>query len=109
MKISCGIIKDLLPLYLDSVCSNESKAAIDEHLEVCNNCKTELQFMQQSLPFSNTEQNLNEAEAIKNLSKVWKKGMNKSMRKGIFITLIVIVALVVIANFLSIFFAVGFF
>ena len=97
MKVSCEIIKDLLPLYLDNVCSNDSKAAIDEHLTACENCKSELQAMQTSLPINRAKQNINEAEAVKRLSKRWKKGMNKSLLKGIFITVLVIAALALIA------------
>jgi predicted anti-sigma-YlaC factor YlaD len=96
MKISCEIIKDLLPLYLDGVCSNDSKAAIEEHLTDCDNCESELQAMQKLLPPDNTEQNLNEAEAIKKLSKRWKKGMTKSLLKGILFTILTIVAIALI-------------
>ena len=35
MKISCDIIKDLLPLYYDGVCSADSKAIIEAHLAQC--------------------------------------------------------------------------
>ena len=37
------------------------------------------------------KQNLTEAEAVKNLSKKWKKGMFKALLKGILITLITVV------------------
>ena len=93
MKISCEIIKDLLPLYHDGVCSYDSKTMVEEHLAYCDSCKAELQAMDEELPINNAEQNLNEAEAVKKLSRRWKKGMNKSLLKGILIT-IVIVALV---------------
>ena len=33
MSNKCDIIKDLLPLYADDVCSDESKKAVDEHLK----------------------------------------------------------------------------
>lgn len=39
MKYTCGVIKDLLPLYLDGVCSEESKKAIETHLSECSDCK----------------------------------------------------------------------
>ena len=39
MKISCNIIRDLLPLYLDQVCSEESKDMIENHLTECENCR----------------------------------------------------------------------
>jgi predicted anti-sigma-YlaC factor YlaD len=93
MKTSCEIIKDLLPLYHDGVCSNDSKTMVEEHLAYCDSCKAELQAMDDELPINNAEQNLNEAEAVKKLSKRWKKGMVKSLLEGILIT-IVIIALV---------------
>ncbi|MCR6546485.1 zf-HC2 domain-containing protein [Dehalobacterium formicoaceticum] len=91
MKISCGIIKDLLPLYHDGVCSNDSKTMVEEHLAECDSCKAELQAMDDGLPINNAEQNLNEAEAVKKLSRRWKKGMKKSLLKGILTTILVIV------------------
>jgi len=90
MKISCEIIKDLLPLYHDGVCSNDSKTMVEEHLAYCDSCKAELQAMADELPIKNAEQNLNEAEAVKKLSRRWKKGMNKSLLKGILITIVII-------------------
>jgi len=96
MKISCEIIKDLLPLYYDGVCSNESKALVDEHLAECDNCKSELQTMGDIIPMSNKAQNLNEAEALKNLSKKWRRGKLKSFLKGALITLLVIAAIALI-------------
>ncbi len=39
MKHNCDIIKDLLPLYYDRVCSDASKKAVEEHLEECSVCK----------------------------------------------------------------------
>ncbi|HWQ70811.1 MAG TPA: zf-HC2 domain-containing protein [Desulfitobacteriaceae bacterium] len=95
MKISCEIIKDLLPLYHDGVCSNDSKTIVEEHLAYCDSCKAELQAMEDTLFVNNAEQNLHEAEAVKKLSKRWKKGMVRSLLKGILIT-VVIIALVAI-------------
>lgn len=40
MKYSCKIIQDLLPLYIDDVCSDESKNAVEEHLTECATCRT---------------------------------------------------------------------
>ncbi len=37
-KYNCDVIQDLLPLYQDDVCSNASKAMIEEHLEECEAC-----------------------------------------------------------------------
>jgi len=48
-KISCKVIDDLCPLYVDDVCSDESKNIIEEHILECEDCKTKLQSMQQKL------------------------------------------------------------
>lgn len=39
MKYSCSVIQDLLPLYHDGVCSEESIDIIENHLSVCDACK----------------------------------------------------------------------
>lgn len=39
MKLNCDIIRDLLPLYCDGVCSPASEKAVKEHLDECNICK----------------------------------------------------------------------
>lgn len=45
MKYNCGIIDDLLPLYLDGACSEESKTAIEAHLLSCEVCRDKLARM----------------------------------------------------------------
>lgn len=46
--MNCNIIKDLLPLYIDQCCSEESKALVHTHLEGCQSCRNEYQKMQKS-------------------------------------------------------------
>jgi predicted anti-sigma-YlaC factor YlaD len=96
MKVSCDIIKDLLPLYHDGVCSNDSKAMIAEHLAGCDGCKAELEAMDGAIFINIKDQNLKEAEAVKKLSKRWKKGMLKSLLKGALSTLLVIAAIALV-------------
>ncbi|MCL1802638.1 MAG: zf-HC2 domain-containing protein [Eubacteriaceae bacterium] len=96
MRVSCEVIKDLLPLCHDGVCSNDSKAMVEEHLAECENCKAELQAMDEIIPMRNTGQNLREAESIKQLSKKWRKGMLKSFLKGALITVAALVVLALI-------------
>lgn len=38
MKAECEVIRDLLPLYADDVCSGASKAMIEAHLPECPEC-----------------------------------------------------------------------
>lgn len=39
MNNECEIVRDLLPLYLDNLCSEPSKEYIEEHIEKCEECK----------------------------------------------------------------------
>lgn len=48
MKFSCEMIQDLLPLYLDGVCSEKSKEAVEEHLKECSNCKATYTAMREN-------------------------------------------------------------
>ncbi|MCH5270798.1 MAG: zf-HC2 domain-containing protein [Lachnospiraceae bacterium] len=43
MKLNCNVIHDLLPLYVDQICSDESRELVDEHLTDCRDCSTLLQ------------------------------------------------------------------
>jgi len=54
MKTTCGIVKDLLPLYIDGVCSEESKALVQAHLSECEKCQKYHEAMRM------TEQNAKE-------------------------------------------------
>ena len=39
MKESCDVVQDLLPLYMDGVCSGASGKLVREHLEECEKCR----------------------------------------------------------------------
>lgn len=45
----CNIIRDLLPLYLDEVCTEESRELVEKHLERCEVCRRELNEMKMEL------------------------------------------------------------
>ena len=44
MKLSCNVIRDLLPLYAENLTSEESNALVDEHLCGCDECAKQLGF-----------------------------------------------------------------
>lgn len=46
MKISCEVVEDLLPLYVDGVASEESRRLVEEHAAECENCRRLLEEMQ---------------------------------------------------------------
>jgi len=80
MKYPCGIIKDLLPLYIDDVCTPESKEAIDIHLTECRNCHSFYEAMKAPNGFVSPEQSLEEdANMINSLKKV-KQQISKKIK-----------------------------
>lgn len=47
MNQNCEIVRDLLPLYLDEVCSNSSRSLVEGHLAECAECASELAALRQ--------------------------------------------------------------
>ena len=41
-KITCNVIKDILPLYIDGVVSEDTQKIVDEHLTECSLCRDEM-------------------------------------------------------------------
>ena len=50
MKISCNIIRDLLPLYAEDLASEDTRSLVDGHLCDCEECKTVLSGMKKTTP-----------------------------------------------------------
>lgn len=48
MKTDCNIIRDLLPLYADDACSDESRELVEEHLQECADCGSMLERLKNS-------------------------------------------------------------
>ncbi|MNH91189.1 hypothetical protein D3C73_437400 [compost metagenome] len=87
-KIQCEIIKDLLPLYIDQVCSEESRQLVEEHLAGCNSCRHERENIQSDIPISKetVAHNRSEGNAIKDLSTFWNRSKVKAFIKGVILT-----------------------
>ncbi|MUT65980.1 hypothetical protein GOM71_08560 [Paenibacillus sp. NEAU-GSW1] len=83
--MSCEIIKDLLPLYHDEVCSAESVRLIEEHLEDCQACRMELDKFKATIPLPELEKinNRNEAAAMKRIVAVWRRSNVKWLTFGL--------------------------
>ncbi len=47
-KISCNIIYDLLPSYLDNICSEDSRQLVEEHFKECQSCQNLYESMKKS-------------------------------------------------------------
>lgn len=72
--ITCDVIQDLLPLYADECCSEQSKKIVEEHLAACEECQKKQRQFQDSLPEAKTE---NEKG---NEAKIEVKGIRQGIR-----------------------------
>ena len=53
MDIPCNIIQDIMPLYIDSLCSEETSKEVKEHINECNSCKVIYTQMTADVPKQN--------------------------------------------------------
>lgn len=52
MNITCDVIKDLLPLYVEDISSDDTRKLVEEHIASCETCKKELVKLQTPKDFS---------------------------------------------------------
>lgn len=79
--MNCNIIKDLLPLYLDQVCSSETAKAVEEHLAVCPACQTLLNEMRQeaAVPEHIQVQAQQEAKVLRGIKRKFSTRRRRSV------------------------------
>ena len=65
-EISCNIIEDLLPLYYDNVCSEESRRLLEDHLSGCVQCREMLTTIKSEVEVPLV---MDEAATIKGIAK----------------------------------------
>ena len=69
MNYPCSVIQDLLPLYIDGVCSQESRKLVEAHLAECTVCGQILEEMKSTAPAANRQTDLRAAEVLKQIKK----------------------------------------
>lgn len=52
MRVTCGVIKDLLPLYVENISSDDTRILVEEHIVTCDSCKQELNKLNTPKDFS---------------------------------------------------------
>ena len=85
-KITCDVIGDMLPLYVDNVLSEDSSAIVENHLEKCKSCRAALEQMESPIHV----EKLSDEGRIKNLEK------RVSNKRFIGITVLCLAAIVVL-------------
>ena len=80
MTYPCGIIRDLLPLYIDDVCNEESKQAVHNHLSECEKCRSCYESMKSNEGFEDKRSNNSEDSKMASSLKNVKNTINKRIR-----------------------------
>lgn len=89
-KLPCDVVRDILPLYHDGVCSDTSRAMVAEHLASCETCQKEWQSLTKKLPLP-PDICYSEQQTFQRFAHFWKRTTSKAFRKGILLTLLLCV------------------
>lgn len=92
MKISCNVIEDILPIYYDGVCSDESATLIEEHLKECTKCSRVLSDLCSGIDIP--KKSMDELKPLKGIQQKWKKSKQIYIRRGICIALATLLLIV---------------
>lgn len=77
----CSMVRDLLPLYMEGLTSEETGGAVEHHLENCEECRKEYRILAAVEKEKNTSQNPPQIKEIDYLKKI-KKYQNVSLILG---------------------------
>lgn len=83
-NINCNIIRDILPLYIDDVVSEDTKGLVETHLDTCPDCQRALDTMRAPMVIP---PQTDEAKAMRQFKKRW--GLKKVLQ-GVIAVLLVI-------------------
>lgn len=82
-QVSCKIIEDLLPLYVEGICSEESRRMVEEHLKGCEACRKTLEALRMdpgvSLPQPEVKK---EKKILDEAARKWRKKVWRTFLKG---------------------------
>ena len=71
--LTCGVVRDLLPSYADGLVSEESREAVERHMETCTDCREALRQMQE--PADTSTEQTHEIDYLKKVRQKSRKRM----------------------------------
>lgn len=89
-KLSCNIVKDLLPSYLEELCTDDTRHAVEAHLSECSACKSLADVMRQT----DFVAERTEAEQIDYMKKVKRYFMKKGSYGSIVLAAFVLLGMI---------------
>lgn len=75
-RITCDVIKDLLPLYEDGCCSGQTRKIVEDHLAQCEVCRKRRDQFAVNLPAENIQEEADVRQIRSGMKKLsfWKRG-----------------------------------
>ncbi|MGN1132332.1 MAG: zf-HC2 domain-containing protein, partial [Ruminococcus sp.] len=86
MSKNCDIVKDLIPLYIDNVASEESKNLVETHCDTCEECKKFLSLSKETI--------IAKEKNKEKMDKVWHS-IKRNNQKNNIIHAVIILAVVI--------------
>ena len=96
--LTCGVVRDLLPSYIEGLLGEDSREAVDRHLETCPACTAQKEAMAARTGAEETEEAAKEVDYLKRV----KKGTAKKI-----VLAVVCTALVLLGGFALKVFVIG--
>lgn len=87
-ELSCEIVKDLLPNYIEELTSDYTNEAVQNHLEECENCSKTYKLL--SKKSTNEDIKNDNLEEVKVLKTYMKKVRRKNLLLGIIVTCVIV-------------------
>lgn len=97
MKNECSVVRDILPLYLENMVSEETAESIKEHIENCPDCAAEFEAMRSGKTVEKIGEEAQsdlEAEVLRSIKNIRKKFRKKVLRVGSLIAAVIATVLI---------------
>lgn len=94
MKLACTVIEDMLPIYMDGICSDETEVLVQEHLSQCPKCQNMLAAMRTNVAFPKVE--ADDLKPLQAIQKRWERSRKAAARKGMCVMLAVVLAVLTV-------------
>lgn len=92
--LDCSVIKDLMPSYLDAICSEESRNLVDAHLKNCEQCRAQLELLK-SVKLTDEQ---GEAKRISYFKKIKRHYIKKEVLSILLLTIAIMGGFLVIQD-----------
>lgn len=93
MKNECNIIRDILPLYIDEIVSEDTASFVETHIEKCTVCRSEYEKMKVPTALEAVVSTTPAKDAVK-MKAFQKKWNRRTMLKGFIAAVLLIVFIV---------------